>query len=58
MGRTVLFGLGLLALTAVAVGAAVFSSNNRVWGPELRVLGFPSGFCKGCKGYVKVLRIL
>ncbi|CAE7274235.1 NLRC3, partial [Symbiodinium sp. KB8] len=27
--RTVLFGLGLLALTAVAVGAAVFSSNNR-----------------------------
>jgi len=28
--RTVLFGLGLLALTAVAVGAAVFSSNNRV----------------------------
>ena len=53
-----LFGLGLLALTAVAVGAAVFSSNNRVWGPELRVLGFPSGFCKGCKGYVKVLRIL
>eukprot|EP00439_Symbiodinium_sp_Y106_P060876 s1829_g9.t1 len=28
--QTVLFGLGLLALTAVAVGAAVFSSNNRV----------------------------